>query len=248
MRKQIAAALCLAVVCSAGLGLLGLSSLAVARQRAADARPQEWRVRPVNQPDGTAAAARLAQLRDGGASAQPAAKSTKPAGSGNAPVYSSIRELMQSIIDPSADVLWGAVGSVVDQEGIHEMFPKTEEEWQEPRRAAVRIIEGGNLLMMPGREAAPAGAKSEAPGAELEPAQITVLIRKNRKSFDAFAKALQGLGVEALRAVDTKDTTSLLEIGARMEDVCESCHQTFWYPPERDDSAKARSNRPPRNR
>ncbi len=250
MRKQIAAALCLAVVCSAVLGLIGLSSLAVARQRATDIRPQEWRVQPANQADG--AATRLAQLRDGGASAQPTAKSAKPAtlpaGSSNAPVYSSVRELMQSIIDPSADVLWGAVGAVVDQEGIHEMFPKTDEEWQEPRRAAVRIIEGGNLLMMPGREAAPAGAKSEAPGAELEPPQITVLIRKNRKSFDGFAKALQGLGVEALRAVDAKDTTSLLEIGARMEDVCESCHQTFWYPPERDDSAKARNNRPLRNR
>jgi len=48
-----------------------------------------------------------------------------------------------------------------------------------------RIIEGANLLMMPGREAAPPGAKSEAPGVELEPPEITVLVRKNRASFDA---------------------------------------------------------------
>jgi hypothetical protein len=65
---------------------------------------------------------------------------------------------MESIIDPSADALWGAVKTVVDQEGVHETSPKTPEEWLEVRRAAVRIIEGANLLIMPGREAAPAGA------------------------------------------------------------------------------------------
>ena len=60
-------------------------------------------------------------------------------------VYSSIKDLMESIIDPSADVVWGAVGTVVDREGIHESLPKTQEDWRDLRRAAVRIIEGGNL-------------------------------------------------------------------------------------------------------
>src|SRR5258708_3619165 len=159
------------------------------------------------------------------------------AGSGNAArdrqLISTIKELMESIIDPSADALWGAVGTVVDKEGIHESLPKTPEEWLDLRRAAVRIIEGGNLLMMPGREGAPAGTKSEAPGVELEPAQITALIKKNRKSFDAFAKALQAVGLEALQASEAQNAALLLDIGAQMESVCESCHQTFWYPPQK---------------
>jgi hypothetical protein len=146
-------------------------------------------------------------------------------------VYSSVRDLMQSIIDPSADVLWGAVGTIVDKEqGIVELSPKTPEEWLDVRHAAVRIVEGGNLLMMPGRDAAPAGAKSETPGVELEPVQITALIKKNRKGFDGFAKALQVLGLEALRASEAKNADLLMDVGARMENVCESCHQTFWYP------------------
>src|ERR1700756_3704250 len=91
-----------------------------------------------------------------------AAASGHAAGDGQ--VYSSIRELMESIVDPSADALWGAVGTVVDKEGFHESLPRTPEEWLELRRAAVRIIEGCNLLMMPGREAAPPGTTSEAPG------------------------------------------------------------------------------------
>jgi hypothetical protein len=152
--------------------------------------------------------------------------------------YSSIRELMESIIDPSADELWKAVGTVVDKDGIQESFPKTPEEWTDLRRAAVRIIEGGNLLMMPGREAAPVGAKSETPGVELEPAQITALIKSNRKTFNAFAKALQALGLEASRATDAQNTAALVEIGGRMENVCESCHQTFWYPPPKHASTR----------
>jgi hypothetical protein len=145
-------------------------------------------------------------------------------------VYTTIRDLMDSIVDPSADVVWGAVGTVVDQDGAHENFPKTQEEWLNVRRAAVRIVEGANLLMMPGRDAAPPGSKSEAPGVELEPPEITALIRKNRTSFDAFARSLQAVGAEAVRASDAQDTAALLDIGGRMQDVCESCHQVFWYP------------------
>jgi hypothetical protein len=145
-------------------------------------------------------------------------------------VYSTIKDLMESIVDPSADALWGAVGTIVDKGGVQEMLPKTQEEWLDLRRAAIRIIEGSNLLMMPGREAAPAGTKSETPGVELEPPQITALIRKKRKDFDGFAKALQLLGLEALRATEAKNAALLEDIGGRMENVCEGCHQTFWYP------------------
>jgi hypothetical protein len=92
--------------------------------------------------------------------------------------------------------------------------------------------------MMPGREAAPRGTKSEAPGVELEPAEIATLIKKKRKSFDAFAMALSGLGLEAMKASEARNTDLLVEIGGRMEDVCESCHKTFWYPQERHASAR----------
>src|SRR5712671_4945041 len=133
---------------------------------------------------------------------------------------------MESMIDPSADTLWGAAGTVIDKQGTQDLSPKTQEEWLDLRRAAVRIMEGGNLLMMPGREAAPVGTKSEVPGVELEPAEITALIKKNRKSFNAFAKALRVLGLEALQATDTNDAALLMDVGGRMQDLCESCHKT----------------------
>jgi hypothetical protein len=148
-----------------------------------------------------------------------------------AQVLTSVKEIMESIIDPSADVVWNSVGTVVDQEGAHEAVPKTNDEWLDVRKGAVRIIEGANLLIMPGRDAAPPGTKSETPGVELEPPQIAALIKKNRKAFDAFARALQALGVEAMKAADAHNRDLIIDIGGRMENVCEACHQTFWYPP-----------------
>jgi hypothetical protein len=236
MRRQIAPALCLAV-----LTLVGSSSLAIADQKAAKAGLEASQANTVaNRPKGVTEKRYVARRHDCGAPVRPTAKPamsrTLAAGSNDASrnqqVYSSIKDLMESIIDPSADTLWGAVGTVIDNEGVHETLPKTQEEWLDVRHAAVRMIEGANLLMMPDREAAPAGTKSEAPGVELEPAQITVLLKRKRKSFNAFAKELQVLGLEALQASDAKNAALLLEIGARMENVCESCHKTFWYPQE----------------
>jgi hypothetical protein len=149
---------------------------------------------------------------------------------GDHQINSSIKEIMELIIDPSANGIWQAVATVVDREGIHDLFPKTQKEWLDMRRAAILIKEGGNLLMMPDRDAAPAETKSKTPGVELEPAQISALIKNNRKSFNEFALALRNLGVEALRASDEKNAALLLEIGDRMQPVCAGCHQTFWYP------------------
>ena len=161
----------------------------------------------------------------------PAVPANVGAGSRNQ-IYSSVKDLMDAIIDPSADVLWGAAGTVVDKDGTHDLSPKTDDDWLNVRRAAIRLIEGANLLMMPGRLAAPPGSKSEAPGADLEPAQIVALMRQNRRSFDTFAKALQGIGLESLQASERSDADALIGIGARMDSVCESCHQVFWYPEE----------------
>jgi hypothetical protein len=228
MRRLIAAALCWAALCWAALGVIASSSLAIAQQKTAKDCVEEWQAdKTANHAKGITEKAYRAQCR-----------SRLGKANGDRQLYSSIKDLMESIIDPSADTLWGAAGTVVDKQGIQEMFPKTPEEWLDVRRAAVRIIEGGNLLMMPGRDAAPVGTKSEVPGVELEPAEIAALIKKKRKDFNAFARALQALGLEALRASEAKDVPSLGDIGGRMEDVCESCHQTFWYPQAKPTSSR----------
>ena len=155
-------------------------------------------------------------------------------------VQSTVKDIMDAIVDPSADAIWGAVGTVVDETGVHESSPKSDEDRANMHRAAVRIIEGGNLLTVPGRDVAPPGTKSETPGVELEPAEIAAIIRNKRKTFDAFGRALRDHGFEVLAAAEKKDAASHIEIGGRLQDVCENRHQTFWYP----NAAQPGSNRP----
>ncbi|MBV9824975.1 MAG: hypothetical protein JO001_04750 [Alphaproteobacteria bacterium] len=238
MKRQIATAVCCIVLGSAALGVLASSTLAIAQQKPAKACLESWRAnRAANEANGLTQKAYMAQCRSGGASAASATPGASRGAGKDRPVYLTVKDLMQSIIDPSADALWNAVQTIADNEGLHEIMPKSQEDWADVRHAAVRLIEGSNLLMIPGREAAPAGDKSEAEGVELDPPQITVLIRRNRQSFNGFAKALQDLGVEALRATEAKDPMQIIDIGGRMENVCEGCHQTFWYPIEKHASA-----------
>ena len=160
-----------------------------------------------------------------------AAGSGHPAAAEAGPkMLASIFELMDSLIDPSADAVWRSAGSIIDESGVHDLAPRTPEDWANVRRAGIRIIEGVNLLTMPGRHVAPPGTRSVAPGVELEPEQIEEVIEHQRATFVSFARTLQLVGSDVVRASDAKDAAALLEIGGRMEAVCESCHQTFWYP------------------
>ena len=76
---------------------------------------------------------------------------------------------MDSVIDPSADVLWESVSTTIDRAGQTDHMPRTDEDWKTVRRSAVSLVEATNLLVIGPRRVAPAGDKSEYPGIELMP-------------------------------------------------------------------------------
>jgi len=160
-----------------------------------------------------------------------------------APPYhpvASIREVMNSVIDPNVDVVWNAVKTVIDHGKPIERAPANDEEWAAVRHSAMTVSEGANLLMMPGRAVAPPGAGSLSPGIELAPDQVRALIDKSPSGWNQFARALQDSLQPALAAIDKKDPQALFEAGDKIDEVCESCHQVFWYP-EQGASAPAKS-------
>ena len=142
----------------------------------------------------------------------------------------TIKDIMDSIVDPSADVVWEAVAVVVDAKGTHDKTPTTDEEWSNVRLGAIRVVEGANLLMMPGRNVARPHEKSSTPGVELEPEAIEVNINKDRVKWDQLAKGLHTAGSEALRAIEAKDGPAVIDAGERMDQACENCHSNYWYP------------------
>jgi hypothetical protein len=109
---------------------------------------------------------------------------------------------MQAIVDPAADVVWEAVGSVMTPAGTTEVAPQTDDEWAAVQNGALAIAESGNLLLLPSR----AGGNEE---------------------WIRLARQLTDLGEKASKAAESKNATAVFDLGAEIYDVCTNCHRQF---------------------
>ena len=142
----------------------------------------------------------------------------------------SIKELMDAMVDPSAEYLFDNIVEVVDETGIIDKTPKNDDEWAEARRRAVLLFEAPNLLVTPGRKVAKPGEKAKYPEVELGPEQIQKLIDDDRDAFVRRAKRLQDAAALALKAIDARDKKDLFAKLGEVDKACESCHLHYWYP------------------
>jgi hypothetical protein len=147
-------------------------------------------------------------------------------------IKASIQELMDAVIDPAADALWDSVSITETAKGTVFHQPKTGEEWQEARRHAIALIEGTNLLVMDGRKLVAPGSPvlDEGTSGVLGSEEGQKLFDAKHPTFVEFAHALRAAGEQMLTSIDKKDATGMMNAGAAMDGVCESCHLTFWYP------------------
>jgi len=154
----------------------------------------------------------------------------------------TIKDIMDSMVDPSADFLFDSVATIADEHGITEKAPHTEVEWQEVRRRAIQLLEAPNLLVAKGRKVASAADRSRNPDIELEPAQIQALIDGDHFTFVQRARMLQDAASLALHASDARDKTALFAACERIDKACENCHLHYWYPNDKRAQEAARQN------
>ena len=114
-----------------------------------------------------------------------------------------VKQLMAGIVDPAADGVWESVATIFTKDGTEERRPRTDKEWAAVRSHAMTLAESGNLLMMPGRA-------------------------KDGGDWMQFAQELVETSAVALRAAEAKDVDGLLNVGGRIDEVCESCHKKYW--------------------
>jgi cytochrome c556 len=144
----------------------------------------------------------------------------------------TVKDIMDSMVDPGADYIWEAVETVVSAKGVEEKAPRTDEEWKDVRRRAIMLMEATNLLQIPGRHVARPGEKAEDPKVELAPEQIEDMINKDRPAWIKYAHALHDATMEAFKAIEAKDKDKLLDVGNDIDEACEKCHLQYWYPNE----------------
>jgi hypothetical protein len=155
------------------------------------------------------------------------------------PAY--IKDIMDSMVDPSGEFVFQSVQQISDEHGIHEKAPQTDADWEAVRERLVVLLEAPNLVVMPGRKVAPPDVKSQNPGIELEPAQIQKLIDDDRPAFIRRARGLQDAAAVAMKAVEAKNKDALFKAEDGVDKACESCHIHYWYPNDQRARAIAES-------
>jgi hypothetical protein len=153
-----------------------------------------------------------------------------PDPSGDYRPTASIKDIMDSMVDPSADFIWESVATIVTPAGTEKRGPKTAEDWTNVRRRAVILVEATNVLLIPGRRVAKPGENSANPNIELEPEQIEALLTKDRQAWVNYVHGLHDAAAEMLAAIDDKKASVLFEDGEKLDTACENCHQHYWYP------------------
>jgi hypothetical protein len=110
--------------------------------------------------------------------------------------------LMQSVIDPNADVIWKAVKTVYTSAGTEEIRPNNDEEWTTVRNSAVAVAEAGNLLMLVPRA-------------------------KDGGEWMKRAQEMIDTGERAIRAAEAKNAQQLFSVGSDIYDACSNCHREY---------------------
>jgi hypothetical protein len=146
----------------------------------------------------------------------------------------SVKELMRDMIDPLSDNIFDSVKTVITEKGTVETTPKTDADWEKIRIGAVTLAEGIYLLKIP-RPIAPPGDENNGTGpnaVELTPAQIKAKLEADPVEWNARIEALRNVGLEVLDIVKRKDVKELWDAGENLDQACENCHRSYWYPGE----------------
>lgn len=116
----------------------------------------------------------------------------------------TLEEVMHHMVIPSAQIVWGAAGTIASKEGIKEIKPETEDDWIDVEAAATTLMEAGNLLMMEGRA-------------------------KDSKKWFELCRGLIDSADAARKAAQAHDVDALFTRGGDLFEACQACHFTYRF-------------------
>ena len=114
----------------------------------------------------------------------------------------TLKQVMEWVIDPHADVVWDSVKSISNIKGTTEIYPRTDAQWEAVRNSAATLIEAGNLLMVEGRA-------------------------KDNKQWMEYSKRLSRTAEVALKAAQDKNKDALFDAGGAIYNYCKACHDKY---------------------
>ena len=124
----------------------------------------------------------------------------------------TVQMLMANMVDPAADLVWDAVGTIVDNSGENHWEPETEEDWILVRYGAMSIIEAGNLLMMESRA-------------------------RDQDQWIRLSEGMMDAATLMFQAAEAEDADLVFALGGDVYNSCNNCHMLYWV----DDADRGRS-------
>ena len=133
------------------------------------------------------------------------ARSTRTAVPVDAPAttpVASIKQIMNGIVMPGANVIYNAVGSTSTASGVVEIAPKNDKEWAAVGDSAAALVESGNLLLLGGRAV-------------------------DKGDWVTTTRAFMDAGKAALEAARAKNVDGILMAGGDLNESCDKCHAKY---------------------
>ncbi|HTI43824.1 MAG TPA: hypothetical protein VL693_18490 [Vicinamibacterales bacterium] len=134
--------------------------------------------------------------------ARAATPATAAAAAAEVTPVATVKQIMIGITNPSAYVVYEAVGTKNTEKGIEEIAPQTDEDWAKVESAGAAVVESGNLLL--------SGNRAIDKGDWV------------KMTHDMMDKAKL-----AMAAAKAKDKDKIIETGGELNTTCDNCHARY---------------------
>jgi hypothetical protein len=112
-----------------------------------------------------------------------------------------MKTFMEHVLSPAAATIWKVNGVVIDENGEHDLSPKSDDDWEQVASGAATLAEAMNALMIPQRA--------------------------RDADWNVYVKKLADAADTAYRAAEAHDLKSVSEVSDQLEGICAACHRHY---------------------
>lgn len=148
-----------------------------------------------------------------------------------------LHEVMAQKVDPIADVIWETSSKSYGDDGNAKSGVLSDAEWKAIARAGRALHDGAMIIasnpdiqvVRPGMKILDEGSVPEAITAK----QVETYVNADRPGLGEHARGLSKIALDIEAAAKAHDAVRTVKLSEDLDEVCESCHQRFWYPQQK---------------
>ena len=149
----------------------------------------------------------------------------------------TLHEVMTGSIDPVADVIWTLSSKAYGDDGNAQPGLLSDADWRGIAQAARKLHDGAAIIVAnpdlevvrPGTKILDEGTVPEAVTA----AQVESYVARDLAGLADHARKLSDIALRIEAVAKARDPATTVKLSEELDNVCEACHQRFWYPDQK---------------